>query len=314
MRNFLNETPKINFLKIKKQGYLLSTILVLISLAVIFTKGFNLGLDFTGGTAVQVRFTEPVGTGDIRNALKIVNLQDSVIQEIGTEKKEYEIRVSLKKGKSTEIYAKVKKALDEKFKGKYEIRKMDYIGAVVGEELRKASVYSIIAVLLAILVYVGYRFEPVFAFGAVIPLFHDAIITLGIFSFFGLEVNLAVIAAILTVLGYSLNDTIIIFDRIRENIKLRGKKNLHNLVNQSINENLARTIITSGTTLFSVLALYLFGGESLKGFALALLIGILFGTYSSIYVASPIIVDLERFFRKRGTKPAKSNEQKAPQV
>ncbi|ACO04229.1 MAG TPA: protein translocase subunit SecF [Persephonella sp.] len=313
MRNFLNEPPNIDFLKIKKQGYIFSILLVLLSLGVIFTKGFNFGLDFTGGTSIQVRFSEPVNTGDVRNALRIVNLQDSVIQEIGTDKREYEIRVSLKKGKSAEIYAKVKKALDEKFKDKYEIRKMDYIGAVVGEELRKASVYSIVAVLVAILIYVSYRFEPVFSLGAVIPLFHDAIITLGIFALFGIEVNLAVIAAILTVLGYSLNDTIIIFDRIRENIKIRGKKNLQLLVNQSINENLARTIITSGTTLFSVLALYLFGGESLKGFALALLIGIVFGTYSSIYVASPIIVDLERFLRKK-TSGSKAEKEKAPQV
>jgi len=308
MRNFLNEPPKIDFLKIKRQGYILSTLLVLASLAVIFIKGFNLGLDFTGGTSIQIRFTQKVDIGELRSALRTVGLQDSLIQAVGTEGVEYEIRVSLKKGKSSEIVQKVKKALQEKFGDKFEIRKIDYIGAVVGEELRKASVYSIVAVLVAILIYVGYRFEPVFALGAVIPLFHDAIITLGIFALIGEEVNLAVIAAILTVLGYSLNDTIIIFDRIRENIKLRGKKNLLQLVNQSINENLSRTVITSGTTLFSVLALYLFGGESLKGFSLALLIGIIFGTYSSIYVASPLIVDLERFLRFRKTEDSKTQK------
>ena len=308
MRNFLNEPPNIDFLKIKKQGYILSTLLVVASLVIIFTKGFNLGLDFTGGTSIQVRFMQKIDIGELRSALRTVNLQDSLIQSIGTEGVEYEIRVSLKKGKSSEIVQKVKKALKEKFGDKFEIRKIDYIGAVVGEELRKASVYSIVAVLVAILIYVGYRFEPVFALGAVIPLFHDAIITLGIFALIGEEVNLAVIAAILTVLGYSLNDTIIIFDRIRENIKLRGKKNLLQLVNQSINENLSRTIITSGTTLFSVLALYLFGGESLKGFSLALLIGIIFGTYSSIYVASPLVVDLERFLRVKKAEESKTQK------
>ncbi|WP_029522677.1 protein translocase subunit SecF [Persephonella sp. KM09-Lau-8] len=306
MRNFLNEPPNIDFMKIKKQGYIVSTLLVIVSLVLIFTKGFNLGLDFTGGTAVQVKFVDKVSTAEIRSALRLVNLQDSMIQAVGTEGDEYEIRVSLKKGKSSEIVAKIKKALKEKFGDKFEIRKIDYIGAVVGEELRKASIYSIVAVMIAILIYVGFRFEPVFAIGAVVPLFHDAIITLGIFSLLGEEVNLAVIAAILTVLGYSLNDTIIIFDRIRENIKIRGKKNLLQLVNQSINENLSRTIITSGTTLFSVLALYLFGGESLKGFSLALLIGIVFGTYSSIYVASPIVVDLERFLKKKGGEGKKA--------
>ncbi|NPA12673.1 MAG: protein translocase subunit SecF, partial [Aquificae bacterium] len=238
MRNFLDTPPNIDFLRIKKQGYIVSTFLVVASLVVIFVKGFNLGLDFTGGTSIQVKFEQKVKTEEIREALKLVNLEDAMIQAIGTEGKEYEIRVSLKKGKSAEVVPKVKKALDTKFKGKYEVRKIDYIGAVVGEELRKASIYSIIAVLVAILLYVGYRFEPVFALGAVIPLFHDAIITLGIFSLLGEEVNLSVIAAILTVLGYSLNDTIIIFDRIRENIKIRGKKTLLLLVNQSINENL----------------------------------------------------------------------------
>ena len=299
MGKFLNKTPNIDFMKLKKFGYVFSLIIVLLSVAVIYVKGFNLGLDFTGGTAIQVRFEKPINIENLRNALAEVNLQDSVIQEIGKDKKDYEIRVSLKKGSSKEIYKKVKSVLDKHFYGKYEILKLDYIGGVIGKELREASIYSILAVMIAILVYVAYRFEPVFAVGAIVPLFHDAIITMGVFSAFSIEVDLSVVAAILTVLGYSLNDTIIIFDRIRENIKIRGKKNLLSLINQSINENLSRTVITSGTTLFSVLALYLFGGESLKNFSLALLIGIIVGTYSSIYVASPIVADLEKFLRKR---------------
>ncbi len=302
MRHFLSTPPNIDFLKIKKIGYITSTVLVLASLILIFTKGFNLGLDFTGGTSIQVRFFQPVKVSQIRKAVKSAGIDDFQIQSVGTEGKEYEIRIPLKEGSSTVVYGKIKKAFDKFFKDKYEILKVEYIGAIVGEELRKASIYSIIAVMVAILIYVAYRFEPVFAIAAIIPLFHDAIITLGFFSLFGIEVDLSVIAAILTVLGYSLNDTIIIFDRIRENLKIRGKKNLVQLVNQSINENLSRTIITSGTTLFSVLALYLFGGESLKGFSLALLIGIIFGTYSSIYVAAPLVVDLERFLRKRVAK------------
>jgi len=306
MRNFLNRTPNIDFLRIRKFAYVFSAFLVIGSLILMFTKGFNLGLDFTGGTSVQVKFKEPVEIGEIRKLLKTVNLDDAQIQEIGSEKLEYEIRVSVKKGKSSQIVSKIKKALDEKFKGKYEIRKIEYIGSLIGEELRKASIYSIVAVLLAILIYVGYRFEPIFAIASVIPLFHDAIITLGVFSLLGLEVNLSVIAAILTVLGYSLNDTIIIFDRIRENIKLRGKRDLLNLVNRSINENLSRTIITSGTTLFSVLTLYIFGGESLKGFSFALLIGVVVGTYSSIYVAAPLIIELEKLIK--GKTKAKAVE------
>ncbi|RUM62341.1 MAG: protein translocase subunit SecF [Persephonella sp.] len=302
MRKFLDITPNIDFMKLKKFGYIFSSIVVLLSVAVIYFKGFNLGLDFTGGTAIQIRFEKPIDIKTLRDALKDINLEDSVIQEVGKNKRDYEIRVSLKKGSSKEIYRKVKTALDKHFPNQYEILKLDYIGAVIGKELREASIYSIIAVMVAILVYVAYRFEPVFAIGAIVPLFHDALITMGIFSAFSIEVDLSVIAAILTVLGYSLNDTIIIFDRIRENIRIRGKKNLLLLINQSINENLSRTVITSGTTLFSVLALYLFGGESLKNFSLALLIGIIVGTYSSIYVASPIVADLERYLRKKGRK------------
>ncbi|RMD45841.1 MAG: protein translocase subunit SecF [Aquificota bacterium] len=308
MRHFLSTPPNIDFLKIKKIGYGISLTLVILSLAFIFIKGFNLGLDFTGGTSIQVKFKQKINTGEIRKALKSVNITETQIQSVGKEGNEYEIRVPIKLGSSTIVYKKVKKAFDDFFKNKYEIRKVEYIGSVVGEELRKASIYSIIAVMIAILLYVGYRFEPIFAIAAVIPLFHDAILTLGIFSLTGYELNLSVIAAILTVLGYSLNDTIIIFDRIRENLKLRGKKNLLQLANQSINENLSRTIITSGTTLFSVLALYLFGGESLKGFSLALLVGIVFGTYSSIYVAAPLVVDLERYIRNKNLKEIKTSK------
>ncbi len=306
MRNFLNTPPKIDFLKIRKQAYILSAVVVLASIILMFTKGFNLGLDFTGGTAIQIKFKEPVTSAELRKTLAVVNLQDALIQEVGKGTNEFEIRVGVKKGSSSEILAKVKKALNEKYKDKYEIRKVEFIGSIVGEELRKASIYSILAVMLAILLYVGYRFEPIFAIAAVIPLFHDAIITLGFFSLLGEEVNLSVIAAILTVIGYSLNDTIIVFDRIRENMRLRGRKNLVDLINQSINENLSRTVITSGTTLFSVIALYLFGGESLKGFSLALIIGIVVGTYSSVYVAAPIVIELERYIKSKKLASAKT--------
>ena len=306
MRNFLNEPPNIDFLKIRKYAYIFSFVVVIGSIALMLTKGFNLGLDFTGGTSIQVKFKNPVNIGELRKLLTSVGLGDALIQEIGTEKVEYEIRVSVKKGSSTEILRKVKEALNEKFKDKYEIRKVEFIGSIVGEELRKASIYSIVAVLLAILIYVGYRFEPIFAVASVVPLFHDAIITMGVFSLLGMEVNLSVIAAILTVLGYSLNDTIIIFDRIRENIRLRGKRDLVKLINRSINENLSRTIITSGTTLFAVVTLYLFGGESLKGFSFALLVGVIVGTYSSIYVAAPLIIELERILR--GNRKVKTAE------
>lgn len=302
MRNFLVEPPNIDFLRIRKIGYILSASLLILSLGLFFTKGFNLGLDFTGGTSVQVRFNKPLSTSEIRNALKEVKLDDALIQEVGTDKREFEIRVSTKKGSSQQVVDSIKKAFDTEFKGSYEIRKVEFIDALVGDEMRRASIYSLIFVMIGILFYVGYRYEPVFALAAIIPIFHDAIITLGIFSLLGREIDLTVIAAILTVLGYSLNDTIIVFDRIRENIKIRGKKNIEAIINRSINENLGRTIITSGTSLFAVIAIFLFGGESLNSFALALLIGIVFGTYSSIYVAAPLILEVERFLKTRAVK------------
>lgn len=302
MRNFLVEAPNIDFLKIRKLGYLFSFLLLVMSLTLFFTKGFNLGLDFTGGTSIQIKFNQPIKTSDVRPLLKDVNLDDAVIQEVGTEKKEIEIRVPVKKGSSSTIVESVKKALDTKYKGQYEIRKIEFIDALVGSEMAKASIYSMIFVFIGILLFVGYRYEPLFAIAGVIPLFHDAIITLGIFSLLGKEIDLTVIAAILTVLGYSLNDTIIVFDRIRENIQQRGKKNLESIINRSINENLGRTIITSGTVILSVLAMYFFGGESLNSFALAIFIGVIFGTYSSIYVAAPLILDVENLIRSRVKK------------
>ncbi|MEZ0323263.1 MAG: protein translocase subunit SecF [Hydrogenothermaceae bacterium] len=299
MRNFLVEPPNIDFLKIRKLGYAFSIGLLLLSLALFFTKGFNLGLDFTGGTSVQIKLNKPSSIFEIRNILKEVKLDDTLIQEIGTQKEEFEIRVPTKKGSSSEIVGKIKTAFDKAFPNGYEIRKIDFIDAFVGEEMRKASIYSIIFVMIGILLYIGYRYEPTFAIAAIIPISHDAIITLGLFSLIGKEIDLTVIAAVLTVLGYSLNDTVIIFDRIRENIKLRGRKNLETIINRSINENLGRTLITSGTALFSVISILIFGGESLNSFALALLIGIVFGTYSSIYVAAPLILEMERFIKGR---------------
>ncbi|EEP60192.1 protein translocase subunit SecF [Sulfurihydrogenibium yellowstonense] len=302
MRNFMVEPPNIDFLKIRKIGYGISLSLLILSFVLFFTRGFNLGLDFTGGTSIQVKFNQQMRVSDVRNLLKDVDLADSLIQEVGTNKDEVEIRVPAKKGSSSVVLEKVKKALDSKYQGRYEIRKVEFIDALVGSEMAKASVYSMIFVMLGILLFVGYRYEPLFAIAAVIPLFHDAIITLGIFSLLGKEIDLTVIAAILTVLGYSLNDTIIVFDRIRENIKARGRKNMESIINRSINENLARTIITSGTALFSVIAIYFFGGESLQNFALALLIGIVFGTYSSIYVAGPLILEVEKILREKTKK------------
>ncbi|MGC9006105.1 MAG: protein translocase subunit SecF [Sulfurihydrogenibium sp.] len=302
MRNFLVEPPNIDFLKIRKLTYVFSFSILILSLVLFFTKGFNFGLDFTGGTSVQIKFNQPIKVSDIRMLLREVNLDDAMIQELGTEKKEIEIRVSVKKGSSSVIVENIKKALDKKYQNQYEIRKIEFIDALVGSEMVKASVYSVVFVMLGILLFVGYRYEPVFALAAIVPLFFDTLVTLGLLSLLGKEIDLTVIAALLTVLGYSLNDKVIVFDRIRENIRQRGKKNLESIINRSINVNLGRTVITSGTVLMSVIAIYFFGGESLNVFALTLLIGVILATYSSIYLAAPLILEVESLLRIKSKK------------
>ncbi|MGB9766571.1 MAG: protein translocase subunit SecF [Sulfurihydrogenibium sp.] len=302
MRNFLVEPPNIDFLKIRKLTYVFSLSILILSLVLFFTKGFNFGLDFTGGTSVQIKFNQPIKVSDIRMLLREVNLDDAMIQELGTEKKEIEIRVSVKKGSSSVIVENIKKALDKKYQNQYEIRKIEFIDALVGSEMVKASVYSVVFVMLGILLFVGYRYEPVFALAAIVPLFFDTLVTLGLLSLLGKEIDLTVIAALLTVLGYSLNDKVIVFDRIRENIRQRGKKNLESIINRSINVNLGRTVITSGTVLMSVIAIYFFGGESLNVFALTLLIGVILATYSSIYLAAPLILEVESLLRIKSKK------------
>jgi preprotein translocase subunit SecF len=302
MRNFLVEPPNIDFLKIRKLTYVFSLSILILSLVLFFTKGFNFGLDFTGGTSVQIKFNQPIKVSDIRMLLREVNLDDAMIQELGTERKEIEIRVSVKKGSSSVIVENIKKALDKKYQNQYEIRKIEFIDALVGSEMVKASVYSVVFVMLGILLFVGYRYEPVFALAAIVPLFFDTLVTLGLLSLLGKEIDLTVIAALLTVLGYSLNDKVIVFDRIRENIRQRGKKNLESIINRSINVNLGRTVITSGTVLMSVIAIYFFGGESLNVFALTLLIGVILATYSSIYLAAPLILEVEGLLRIKSKK------------
>ena len=270
-----------------------SLVLVLLSLGLIFTKGFNYGIDFSGGTEVQVRFAEAVQADEIRSLIKDLGLKKASVQEFG-EGNEFLIRTETIEGKNqaettalvNESVKKVTTGLKTKFTG-VELRKVDSVGPQVGAELRSNGLLAIFYSLIMIMIYVGFRFDYQFAPGAVICLFHDAIITLGVFSLLGKEVNVQTLAAILTIIGYSLNDTIVNFDRIRENIPLFKKNALEFVVNRSINDVLSRTILTSVTTLIAVACLYFIGTGVIKDLAFTLAIGVVVGTYSSIYVASP---------------------------
>ena len=288
---FFRETH-IDFLKRKKVAYVVSASLILMGLiSMILRGGPNYGIDFRGGISIRLKFQNPVSIGRVRTSLSKIGLGNSEIKEIGSEN-EILIRVEQRKegGKTSDM---IINHLREDFRDNpFDLRSVDKVGPKIGRELRKAAVWAILVSLLLILIYITWRFEFKFAIGAIVPLFHDVLITLGIFSLWNLEISLAVIAAFLTIVGYSLNDTIVVFDRIRENLRLlRRGESYEKVVNTSINEVLGRTIITSFTTFIVVLILFLFGGDVIHNFAFALLVGVIVGTYSSIYVASPIVVE-----------------------
>ncbi len=264
---------------------MLSLLCIAASLGLIFVKGLNLGIDFTGGNVVQVEFTQPTAIEDIRQVLTSVGQGGSVIQSYSD--RGVIIRIS---ANEEEARRQTVESLRSKFPGMQVIR-LEKVGPVVGEELRQEAFIALILALAGILAYITVRFQFRFAVVSVAALLHDAVITLGIFSLTGMEISSSFIAAILTIVGYSLNDTIVVLDRVRENWKnLRGT-GIVDLLNSSINQTLSRTINTSVTTLLPVVALYLWGGEVLRSFSFALLVGILVGTYSSIYVASGLLAE-----------------------
>ncbi len=287
------QTPNIDFISRRKIAYIISGILLTIGIGSFFIPGRpNYGIDFKGGASIVLRFEKPIITSEIRDALSTIDLGSSEIKQFGS-KNEYLIYVEQQKGSSaSEMAKKVENAISSTLSDyPYEIRKIDTIGPKIGEELRKAAVLAVLIALLLILIYIGWRFEFVFAVGAIVALFHDVMIVLGIFSILNIEISLKEIAAFLTIVGYSLNDTIVVYDRIRENLKVMRSDNLKTIMNSSINQCLSRTVITSLTTFLVVLILFLFGGEVIKGFALAMMIGVVVGTYSSIFVASPVILE-----------------------
>lgn len=283
-----------------------SVLLVLASLVLIFTRGFNYGIDFVGGIEIQVKFEQEVKSSDLRDFVTgELGLDKASVQSFG-DGHEFLVRTESMRGKTeAETTALVNKTVNElteglkkKFPG-VELRKVDSVGPQVGDELRANGLLAIFYSLIMILVYVGFRFDYQFAPGAVICLFHDAIITLGIFSLLQKEVNIQTLAAVLTIIGYSLNDTIVNFDRIRENIPLFKKQTLSFIVNRSVNDVLSRTILTSVTTLIAVACLFFLGTGVIKDLAFTLAIGIVVGTYSSIYVASPLTIFFDKLMVSR---------------
>lgn len=287
------QTPNIDLIGKRRIAYLISgSLIVLGIISLILHGGPKYGIDFKGGTSIVFRFHTPMTTANIRDALMPAGLGNSEIKPFGAAN-EYIVYVEQKKDLSasemvSNVESAIKTALPD---SQYEILQQETVGPKIGQELRGSAFKALFFALVLILVYISLRFELVFAVGAVAALFHDVIITLGLFSLIGYEMSLKEIAAFLTLVGYSLNDTIVVYDRIRENLKIMRSEELPSLINRSINQVLSRTIITSMTTFAVVLILFLFGGEVLKGFAFVMVIGIIVGTYSSIFVASPLIVE-----------------------
>jgi len=284
----LPEKPAFDFMRWNRVTATLSCLLVLSSIALVATRGLNLGIDFVGGVLMEVETTEPADISGLRTELGALNLGSVSIQEFGNAQTVL-IRVQRQDGGEAaqqEAVAQVKAVLDDRVR---EYRRTEVVGPVVGAELMEAALLAIGTSLLAIMVYIWFRFEWQFGVGAIIALAHDIIATAGLFALLQLEFNLATVAAILAIAGYSINDTVIIYDRVRENLRKYKKMPLRELYNLSINETLSRTIVTSGTTLLAVLALAIFGGEVIRNFAVALIWGISIGTYSSIAVAVALL-------------------------
>ncbi len=280
-----------NFVAWRKRAFLLSGLAIFVGLVSLGVRGGpNYGIDFAGGTMIQVRFNEAPSISEVRRVVLGLGIGDATVQEFG-DPREVLIRVEKSDDDATTLSQRAQKALTESFgEGRFEVRRVEIVGPQVGDDLRRQALLALFYAMIGILIYIAWRFEVRFAVAAVVALAHDVLITMGAFSLTNREFTLPVIAAFLTIIGYSLNNTIVIFDRIRENLKFRRREAFSDIINTSINQTMSRTILTSGTTLFVVVALFALGGEVIRDFAFALLVGIIAGTYSSIYIASPILI------------------------
>ncbi len=281
----------IAFNKYYNQFNILSVSLVVISLCFLIFKGLNFGIDFKGGTLIELRSNDSkINVSSLRDNLSQMNLGDISVKNFGNE---IDFLIKFENSNNKNVIEEIRTNLDKSFGNNFSFRRVENVGPKVSAELLKSGVIAISVALALMLIYIWIRFEWQFSLGAILALFHDVIVTLGLFSLLGLEINLSIIAAVLTIVGYSMNDTVVIFDRVRENLRKYADIKIFELTNISINETLSRTLITSITTLLALLSIFFFGGEILKGFSLAMIFGVIFGTYSSIYIANTVLVRLK---------------------
>ena len=282
-------SKEIKFSNFYKKMNIFSSILIFLSILVLLTKGLNLGVDFKGGTLIEVRTENSITTiAEIRESFLKMNLGDVTVKKFGKEN-DYLVKIEITKSDDENFIKSINDKLSADLGSAVDFRRVENVGPKVSKELLRAGLLAISLSLAAMLFYIWIRFEWQFSLGAVIALIHDVIITVGIFSFLAYEVNLSIVAAVLTIVGYSMNDTVVIFDRIRENLKKYSKISITEISDLSTNQTLSRTLITSVTTLLALFSIYIFGGAILKGFSFAMIIGVIVGTYSSIFVATPIL-------------------------
>ncbi len=296
--DIIKPDTRFDFIGKKKFTIWISILAIIISFgSIFFHGGLKLGVDFAGGILIQIKFSKTVETSEVRNVLDIIGLKDALVQNFGGEN-EFLIRIEKKTGELERLSRSIQASLQERFKDKaLEIRRAEVVGPKVGKDLKTKAIWATGLSFLAMLIYVAIRFRQFsYGLGGIVALIHDIIITFGAISIFGLEFSLSLLAVILTIIGFSINDTIVIFDRVRENIKKMRKENLETIFNISINETLGRTILTSGTVMMVVLILFFFGGPVIHDFTSAMIVGLISGTYSTIYIASPVVLFWHKHF------------------
>lgn len=298
----LKRETQIDFAAKMKFAAILSLAVIITGIiSLIYHGGPRLGIEFSGGTVAQIRFQEAAATDQVRSALDKGGFENSDVQQIGaTTSNEFLVRIDVAPSDLRGMQDRIEGAMEAAFgAGKYEIRRMEAIGPKVGRDMTRKGIWALTLSLIAILVYVSIRFEFSYALGGIVALFHDVLITVGVFSLLGKEFTLQIVAALLTIIGYSINDTIVIFDRVRENLKKGSKRNLRDIINLSVNQTLSRTILTSLTVFFVLLALYALGGPVIHDFAFALLIGTVAGVYSTVFIAGPLVLAWESLVSRR---------------
>ncbi len=291
----------IDFIGKKKYTLWISTAAILISLSSVFLfGGLKYGVDFSGGILIQIKFSKPVDVSELRNAMDVMGSKEAMVQAFGGEN-EYLIRVEKASEDLDALSKKIQGSLQEQFKDKsLEIRRVEVVGPKVGKDLKEKALWAVGLSFIAILIYVGWRFKQVsYGLGGIVALIHDVAVTYGAISIAGIDYSLNVLAVILTIIGFSINDTIVIFDRVREDVKKFRKEDIETIFNTAINETLGRTILTTGTVMIVVLILFFFGGAVIHDFAFALIVGLITGTYSTVYIASPVVLFWEKYITKR---------------